>query len=105
LLFPGSDECPLSTLNLPYSLSFYYIVIIEAMSIAAMMAMSITAKTARIPRPGRRPHLGILEDGDCRRAQVHRRELEVFDDPGHGPELRDETEAKSRVSFLCSKDF
>jgi len=75
------------------------------MSIAAMMAMSTAAKTARIPRPGRRPHLGILEDGDYRRAQVHRRELEVFDDPVYGPELRDETEAKSRVSFLCSNDF
>jgi len=35
----------------------------------------------------------------------HKRQLQVIDDPVHGPELRDETEAKSRVSFFCSKDF
>jgi hypothetical protein len=42
----------------------------------------------------------LLEDMRRRRLRRHKRQLHVIDNPvRHGPELHDETEAKSRVSF------
>lgn len=62
--------------------------------------------TSRIVRPILGRHQDdLLEDMRKRRLLGHERQLAMVDDSVHGPELRDETEAKSLVSFLCSKDF
>jgi hypothetical protein len=43
----------------------------------------------------------MISDVRGRRLRRRKRQFQVIDDPVHGPELRDETEAKSRISFLC----
>jgi hypothetical protein len=51
--------------------------------------------------PEGRHERNLLEDMGQRRLIRHKPKLQMIDNPVHGPELRDETEAKSRVSFLC----